>query len=209
MDKKEIYSYVYDFVSRLIERLPEGSVRSIIVFGSVVRGDFDKESDVDIFIDAKNEKLVEEKVRKSLNEFYSHSRHTWVVRGIDNQINPIVGDLSSVKRANLKNEIISNSILIYGQYAELPENISDFVLINYDISKLKPKDKSKFVRDLLGYRLLRNKKEYKVKGILDEVEGKRLVKNAILVPKRNQQQIYKFFSMSKASVERRAIWIKG
>ena len=68
MKKTEIYSYVYDFLSRLIERLEEDSIRSIIVFGSVARGDFDKESDVDIISDTTKED-VSSMVKKALNEF--------------------------------------------------------------------------------------------------------------------------------------------
>ena len=147
MKKTEIYSYVYDFLSRLIERLEEDSIRSIIVFGSVARGDFDKESDVDIFIDTAKED-VSSMVKKALNEFYSHSRGTWVLRGIENQIVPIVGDLNSEKWSNLKKEIISNGIVIYGRYQELPNNIKSYVLITYSISKFKPKEKSKFIRSI-------------------------------------------------------------
>src|SRR3989338_7024376 len=106
MERREIYSYLYDFVSRLAERIEEDSIKQIIVFGSVVRGDFDKESDVDIFVDTKNSSAIESIVRKVLNEFYSHSRQTWVLRGVENQIKPIVGDLDSDKWSALKREII-------------------------------------------------------------------------------------------------------
>ena len=207
MKKTEIYSYVYDFLSRLIERLEEDSIRSIIVFGSVARGDFDKESDVDIFIDTAKED-VSSMVKKALNEFYSHSRGTWVLRGIENQIVPIVGDLNSEKWSNLKKEIISNGIVIYGRYQELPNNIKSYVLITYSISKFKPKEKSKFIRNLLGYKLIQNKKEYKIEGLLQQLEGIKVSKSVILVPKENQQKVYEFFSKSKASFEIREAWIK-
>ena len=207
MKKTEIYSYVYDFLSRLIERLEEDSIRNIIVFGSVARGDFDKESDVDIFIDTAKED-VSSMVKKALNEFYSHSRGTWVLRGIENQIVPIVGDLNSEKWSNLKKEIISNGIVIYGRYQELPNNIKSYVLITYSISKFKPKEKSKFIRNLLGYKLIQNKKEYKIEGLLQQLEGIKVSKSVILVPKENQQKVYEFFSKSKASFEIREAWIK-
>ena len=208
MERREIYSYLYDFVSRLAERIEEDSIKQIIVFGSVVRGDFDKESDVDIFVDTKNSSAIESIVRKVLNEFYSHSRQTWVLRGVENQIKPIVGDLDSDKWSALKREIISNSLLLYGKYKELPENLKLFVLMNYDISKLKPKEKVRFSRTVFGYRQTQGKKQYNISGLIHELGGIKIGKNAIIVPKENQRKIYEFLSKSKASFEIREAWIK-
>ncbi len=208
MKKNEIYSYIYDFVSRLIEKVDETLIEHIIVFGSVVRGDFDKESDVDIFIDTQKPSAIEPVVKSVIDEFYSHSKHTWVLRGIENIIKPIVGNLDADRWSNLKKEIISNGLVIYGSYKELPENTKHCVLINYDISKLKPKDKSKFTRDLLGYRLVRKKKEYIIQGLLQKSGGTKIGKSSVLIPKQHQGELYKFFSKSKSSFEIREAWIK-
>jgi len=206
MKKYELYSYVYDFVSRLIEKLDEGSIRGIIVFGSVVRGDADKESDVDIFVDTKKGPEVAKIVRSVLNDFYSHSRHTWILRGIENQIKPIVDDIESQKWSNLKREIISNGLVIYGKYREIPKNINHYALIIYDLSGLSLKNKSKFIRDLLGYRLVKGKKEYRMEGLLQRVSGQKISKNVILIPKENQKIIYDFLLKSRSKFQIREIW---
>ncbi len=208
MKKFELYSYIYDFVSRLIERLEEGSVRGIIAFGSVVRGDFEKGSDVDIFIDTEHEGKVSTTVKTVLNEFYSHSRQTWILRGIENQISAIVGNLDSGKWSNLKKEIISNGLVVYGQYKELPKNTKHYVLIVYDMSILKPKEKSSFLRGFLGYRLLKGKKEYRMKGLLEEISGIKLSKNVVLVAKENQRNVETFLSKSGVRFEIREVWSK-
>jgi len=209
MEQKDIYSYAYDFISRLIERVDMEAVKSIIVFGSVVRGDFDKESDVDIFIDTEKERSVEPDVRTVINEFYSHSRGTWVLRGVENQIIPIVGNLDSDKWENLKREIISNGLVVYGKYKELPKNIERYVLITYDISRLKPKEKSKFSRGLLGYRLMHNKKEYRIKGLLQEVGGSKISRNVVQIRSGHQNKLHAFLSKSKVRFQIREIWAKA
>ena len=208
MRQNELYSYVYDFVSQLMERLKTGTVRQIILFGSVARDDFDKESDVDIFIDTNKEKDVEKIAKAMVNEFYAHSKHTWTLRGVENQLNVIVGDLENDKWSSLRREIVSNGISVYGQYKELPKNMKHGVLITYDASKLKPKEKAKFSRELLGYRLIQNKKEYNIQGLIQKLDGIKISKNVMLVPKEQHKEIYDFIKRSKVKFEIREVWMK-
>ena len=60
MKQSEVFSYVYDFISQILEKKEIfESIKRIILFGSIARGDFDKDSDIDIFIELynlKNEK---------------------------------------------------------------------------------------------------------------------------------------------------------
>ena len=162
MKKNDLYSYVYDFVSHLMEKLDTDAVRGVILFGSVARGDFDKESDVDIFIDTLRESKIKDAVRSVVEEFYAHSRHTWFLRGIENRIKPLAGDLDSEKWAALKREIVSSGIVLYGNYRELPKDIRHSLIIKYDISRFTPREKSRFLRKLLGYRLAKGKKIYNI-----------------------------------------------
>ncbi len=208
MRQNELYSYVYDFVSQLMERLKANTIKQIILFGSVARGDFDKESDVDIFIDTNKEKDVEKIVKSMANEFYAHSKHTWTLRGIENQLNVIVGDLENDKWSSLRREIVSNGIAVYGQYKELPNGMKHYVLITYNVAGLKPKDKSKFIRELSGYRLLKGKKEYKIRGLLQKSDGSKISKSVLLVPKEQHKEIYDFIKKSRIKFEIREIWMK-
>ena len=66
MRKDDLISYTQDFISLLFQNLDSGLIRSIVLFGSVSRGDFDKESDIDLFIDLfdeSKEKIVRNKIR--------------------------------------------------------------------------------------------------------------------------------------------------
>jgi len=50
LSQNEIIAYAMDFCSYLISKIDKG-INSIILYGSIVRGDFDEESDIDLFID--------------------------------------------------------------------------------------------------------------------------------------------------------------
>ncbi|MBI2675867.1 MAG: nucleotidyltransferase domain-containing protein [Candidatus Aenigmarchaeota archaeon] len=206
MKRNDLYSYAYDFVSRLMERPSYGSIRGIILFGSVARGDFDRESDIDIFIDTEKEAEVEGTVKSVLGEFYSHSRHTWVLRGIENRITPLVGNLNDEKWSALKREMISSGLVIYGKYTEMPKKARHQVLIVYEISKLQPKKKSKFLRELIGYRLVRGKKEYNITGLLQRLGGSKISKNVILVPKESQQAAYELLVRYRTGFKMMEVW---
>lgn len=52
MKQNELFSYVYDFISQMLEnRDIFGKIRKIILYGSIVRSDFTRDSDIDLFID--------------------------------------------------------------------------------------------------------------------------------------------------------------
>ena len=103
----KIKAYASYFVSFLINNLDDFSnLRAIILFGSSARGDADKDSDVDIFIDIKkSNKNEEKKINKILEDFYkSREALLFKTQGIDNKINLIVGRLDEWKE--LKESIV-------------------------------------------------------------------------------------------------------
>ncbi len=59
LNKIDLIAYSGSFVSFVLKPLEKFNIREIILFGSVARGEFDKKSDIDSFIDIKNEKDFE------------------------------------------------------------------------------------------------------------------------------------------------------
>ena len=87
----ETISYIYDFLSLIFENeeLIE-KINEIILFGSVAKNTHDKESDIDLFFEIKNEKDVKEiekRLSSILKSFEVKSEKTWKLKNISYPIN--------------------------------------------------------------------------------------------------------------------------
>jgi len=99
-------------------------IKEVILFGSVAKGTFDKKSDIDLFFnikEKKDEKEIEEKLKSILKSFEVKSEKTWALKNIKLPISFIAGNLEDKTWKNIKEEIISSGILLYGEYKENPE----------------------------------------------------------------------------------------
>ncbi len=200
LDKYQIISYAQSFISHLfrIPNIKDHGIRSIYLFGSVARGDFDKSSDVDMFIDSSSGKM-EFFIEKALKSFYkSEDRKKFELMGINNEIKVMHGNLEEWQ---LKQSVESNGILIYSQSVS-------HGLGSYFIVKINPiKDiakRNKVLRKLSG----RNEKHYKDKGIVIELGGKIIDNRVFIVPSDNINDILKIFSEEKVDYSIEKIWKK-
>lgn len=210
MSKETIAAYVYDFLSRLFEeKIP---LRKIILFGSVARNEYNKKSDIDLFIEPKQKskiKEVEKKIKSVKKRFESEKEHTWKLKGIDYPISEIVGSLDDKKWENLRRDIVSNGILLYGKYEELPKKIRHHALINYSLKNLQQKKKMQFLRALFGYSVNKNKKVYKQEGLLQKTGGIKLTNNVLFVPLEEIIIFKNLFDKFRVKIEIREVWVGG
>lgn len=209
MNQKLVISYIYDFLSHIFEE--KISLRKVIVFGSVARNEFDKNSDIDLFIEpAQKSKIkeIETKVKEIKKRFESEKEHTWKLKNIDYPIKEIIGDLDSPMWKVLKEDLISNGIMLYGKYEELPKKIKHYVLINYSLKNLKQKKKMQFSRKLFGYSIKKNKKLYEQEGIIQQTNARKIAKNILLIPLEEITGIKKLFDDFKVKMEMREVWLK-
>lgn len=207
MKREEALPYVYDFARFLAGRM-NGNARNIILFGSVARGDFDKESDVDIFIDTpeKNAKEVRKAADAAQNEFEIYSRRTWKLQGVDMPIKPVVGDINSPKWSGLKREIISSGISLYGRYKELPRELRHCFIFSFSLAKLKHKNRVSAIRKIYGYSTKKGRKTYRHAGILDEINGEKLNPGVVMSPAEGYKKLLDFFRKSRVSFRIREVW---
>lgn len=205
--KAEVLSYVFDFVSILVEDKDIlSSIRKIILFGSAVSNELTKNSDIDIFIDS--EKEIQEKVNSRIDLFEEIAEKKWSVKGIEYPIKCIIGNLEEKRWTNLHEELIAKSIILYGEYEKLPENLKQKVLIEYNISNLSQKKKVKFLRELAGYHNKKKNKVYVHQGILEKIAGEKLGASVISIPIRNIKVIKDFLSTWKIKYKILNIWVK-
>lgn len=205
--KNETLSYAYDFVHFLAGRMNDNA-KGIILFGSVARGDFDRESDVDIFIDTPEKKAKE--VRKAVdaaqNEFEIYSRRTWKLQGVDMPIKCIVGDINSKKWSALKREIISSGIILYGRYKELPQELRHCFIFSFSLANLKYKNQVSAIRKIYGYSTKKGRKTYRHAGILDGIMGEKLNPSVVMAPAEGYKKLFDFFRKNRVSFRIREVW---
>lgn len=208
MNQNELFSYLYDFLHFLMAHLKEKPIE-IILFGSVARGDFHQESDIDLFINVKSkllQKEINQIVRKTTLEFENASSNSWSLKGITFPLKVIVGDLDSEPWAALKREIISTGIVIYGKYQVLPQKLKRYYLLSFDLKNLKPKSKVRFIRKLYGYSSKKEKKVYHHSGILQE-KGTRINQNTLLVSTDHYKSFLTLFKQFKIKYQIRETWM--
>src|SRR3989338_1271167 len=93
MKKEELIAYVMNFASSIIKEKIGKDIDRIILFGSVARGDFDKESDIDVFIEG--EKDIEREIENLLSIFMkSEIQKKWELKGLKNEISLKIGKLN-------------------------------------------------------------------------------------------------------------------
>lgn len=207
MKKKDALPYVYDF-TRILAGKIDGKAKDIILFGSVARGDFGRESDVDIFVSAPRSKMaaVQKAIDSAQNEFEIYVEHTWKLQGMDLPIKCIVGDINSPRWSELKREIISSGISLYGKYKELPEELKHYFIFSFNLARLKSNEMVAAVRKIYGYSTKKGEKTYKHDGLLDDVGGEKMNPGVIMVPADSYKKVYDFFRASKISFRIREIW---
>ena len=96
----KLIGYVMDFASFLIQNLKSiDGINSIILFGSVARGDENKDSDIDIFIDTLDKGNLEKEIKKLKEKFLNSViyKNYWKLLGIENEINVIIGEINKWK----------------------------------------------------------------------------------------------------------------
>ena len=212
MMQNTIVAYVYDFLSVCIElKGMAEKVENIILFGSVARGDFDKESDVDIFIDIAHldeKKQVEELVSKAIVIFEAKARKTWNLRKIELPVKPIVGKLAEEKWSDIKYEIDSSGIFLFGRYRELPEKLQPYALISYSLRTLKQSKKMQFLRKMYGYKTKKGKKIYEGKGIVAEIGCRKMTTNQIMIKTENAKKVLEIIKDFKIPYSLKEIWTR-
>ncbi len=207
-----VFSYVYDFLSMVFENndLKE-KIKNVVLFGSIAKNSYDKQSDIDLFFDIKNKDeidVIETNLKGILKSFEIKIEKTWKLKGVKLPITFIVGSLEGETWANVREEIISSGILLYGSYKEMPKNIKHYSLFCYSLKELNRKNKMKFIRKLFGYSLKKGKKEYKLKGFLEKINGLKLGMNVVLVPLEDITKIKKIFGEFKIKYKVMEVWVR-
>lgn len=195
----ELISYAIDFVSFLIQNFKDNEkekIKSIILFGSAARGEADKESDVDIFIDIiDNEEKIEKEANKIQEKFFESVKSVkyWKLLGIENDFQVIVGKINEWK---LKDSMLGNSLVLYQAYSPKLEDGENKMILFWE-AVLNNSRRVMLNKKLFGY----NHYGKMYKGILEIYNGKKLGSNVIMIPAEQLNLFLKEFHKFKIPVK--------
>jgi len=198
MERTKLISLASNFASFLLDRI---QVKSIILFGSVATNNFDKESDIDLFIE------TDEKNKNKINNLLLLYKKTkeyekFKLEGIENELSIKVGNLEDWK--DIKRSIISNGIVLYGKYKGKPEELKHKLLFILNVQDLKRSEKIKIWRKIYGYKQKVGKKNYICKGLAEKKFGR----GVFLVSIENSQEIIDYLRKNKVKYGFFDIWIE-
>lgn len=199
MEKHEIISYAMDFASYLVSRV--GGINRIILYGSAARGDFDEESDIDIFLDVSDAR-VKNRIKNMTENYYATSKfREWKLKGIENNFSVIAGNLESNEWRDLKRAIMNTGIVLYGKYKAEAEKIFQYVI--FSIENIKPEKKRVAVyRKLFGFQ----SGNIKYPGLIEKVQGKKIGKGVIIVPSDKNDELREYLKKKGISTRIYDVW---
>lgn len=202
----KLIAYAQDFSSFLMENLEQDAakIKQMILFGSIARGEQDRTSDVDLFVEVTDER-IEDKINLLTEKFYGSVKATkyWKLLDIKNKFHCSVGKLEEWDV--LQRSLIANGIVLYGKYGGI-QQLKHYYLLVIVPGKNRNKNLSTW-RTLYGYKQKIGKKVYEKSGLVKEYGGKKLGKGIFIVPvehffkiqsllkkKKFQCQIFPFWS---------------
>lgn len=195
----KLISYAMDFASYIVSKTE--NINRIILHGSIARGDFNENSDVDIFIDT-NDKKLEKRINKIIEDYYKTKKFKeWKLKGIENLFSVIVGNLNSDEWKNLKRAMINTGIILYGKYKGNVEKVNQYVVLTFE--NIKPDKKRVAVhRKLFGF----GKGKQKYPGDVEKSGGMKLGKGVIVLPVENMKKIKEYLRKKKVSFRIYDFW---
>ncbi len=201
MSRELLISYASAFASFLLRSgIDLNKIRAIYVFGSVARGDFDRESDVDVFIDIEKnyEKIADGIVKKALRNFLASDEvKKFKLLGIKNEISARHG---AIEEWELKESIKKEGIVLFSQSAA--QAYKKYFLVKIFPIKDAAK-RNKIIRKFEG----RKEKQRKEKGLINELGGFIIGTRIYAVPSEKINDILKLFSKEKINYEMKEIWM--
>ena len=197
--RDELTAYAMDFAAYLLSK--EERIDKIILHGSVAKGDFHEESDIDIFIDS-SEKNNGKRINKILDNYYGTTRYKeWKLKGIENPISIIVGRLDGPEWKDLKRAIINTGYILYGKYQAEAEKVNHYILFSFE--NIKPdKKRVTIFRKLFGFTT--GKKRFL--GIVDKLSGIKIGKGSVLMPIENASKLKNYLQEKKVSFRLYDFW---
>jgi predicted nucleotidyltransferase len=207
--QNEFRDIVFEF-AKMASR--QDGILSIILFGSVARGDADKRSDIDILVvfDTEKRDLKELKERREISQMSLD-----MGKKFDKNIQTVFSNknFDGLDRQFVETVFREGEIL-FGKNPQVDIEklkLEPYSLFHYSLKELVSPEKMKIKRAFYGHETRKNYKGkiYKscAKGLLDELGGKRTGIASFLVPSKKSQDIVNVLRRFGVKFEKTDVWI--
>ena len=201
MKRADLIGYAHAYLSFVLPRL-KTKVKDIILFGSVARGDFGPESDVDLFFNGITEEEAKklEWELKSLQKLFTTSKiqELWEQKGITNAITVKAGVL---EQWELRGSLLAEGLLLQGKYAGKIAGEGQMLFSLPAIKNLAKRNR--IMRALFG----RKEKNFKKKGLVPERGGTKMSPTVFMVPLQFSPEIVGLLRKEKIDFQLREMWM--
>jgi predicted nucleotidyltransferase len=199
----ELKGEVEEFVSR-IKMLP--GLEHVIVYGSVARGKYTDDSDIDVlvlFADKKSEKKNAPKVKNAAAEIKGKL-----------PILPSIYSRKTLKKGDpdFFRGVFREGVIVFSSgMREIPirEALSakPFCIFTYFVEHLDATGKSRLSHALLGRTTKAGGKRYTYGGLLEKLGGRFLGRGAVIVEQPHAEELRDFFNEHGVKYEEYLVWV--
>ncbi len=179
------------------------AIKAVYLFGSAVRGQLHKDSDIDLFVECeiRDGKRVEQLMNAAISRFIvSKDFYKWKLL---NFTYPFSVQTGKLEEWDLKESIASESIALYSQKPAFVEGERSILFVI-----TLPTEKKKYIRIR---RLLFGRDEtfYRGTGIIVEMRGEKLGSNVFRVPQTEQGKMMGILSKEKIDFSMKELIVMG
>ncbi|MFQ6052002.1 MAG: nucleotidyltransferase domain-containing protein [Candidatus Hydrothermarchaeota archaeon] len=194
-------SLIESFIKEVKNLIP--SLSTIVLYGSMARGDYHKDSDIDVLL-----VIEEEKPNKYLPEV------TKIISSLKphREIRPVLTNLKDVEYS-LINEVLRDGVVLFGKIVVSPDNLGlrPYQIISYDLSNVNGTVRARVARRIYGYtsrkKIGKEIKEYKYEGLVSRRDCFVLGKGVIALPKEDANGFKTFLERNKVTYKTLDIWV--
>lgn len=188
-------------IARFLERVKSWApptLSGVVLFGSMVRGDFGPRSDIDMLMifDEPNPGRYLTEITKLITALKPHR-----------EIRPVLTNMKDVGTDLLK-EIVREGVVLYGKLVVTPDYlaIKPYLIISYDFSGAGSTTRQRVARRVYGYssrkRVGKRVREYRYPGLIDRRDCFVLGKGVVAFPAETARGFIEFLKDNHVKVVR-------
>lgn len=195
-----------ELIARFVERVKSWApptLSGVVLFGSMVRGDFGASSDIDVLIvfDEPDPRRYLGEVTKLITALKPHR-----------EIRPVLTNLKDLG-VDLLREVVREGVVLHGKFVVTPEGLAvkPYRIVSYDLTAAGPTARQRVARRVYGYssrkRVGKRVREYRYPGLVDREDCFVLGKGVIALPVETWRGFIEFLRENHVKVVQREAYM--